>query len=221
MATLYDSLGVSKGASQEEIKKAYRKLARKHHPDANPGDSAAEEKFKEVQTAYDVVSDPEKRKQYDAFGNGRGPGVAGQPFNFDVGDLGDLYGNLFGGGFGGRAQRARPQPVKGVDLETTVSLSFEDSLKGAEVKIPVEVTVACRTCGGSGAEPGTAPIICPECNGRGVARIAVRVELAGELAVRLLDLVLRSGLRDAEDLVRGLHSATITRAGRSTLSPRR
>jgi molecular chaperone DnaJ len=169
MATLYDSLGVSKGASQEEIKKAYRKLARQYHPDKNPGDAAAEERFKEIQTAYDVLSDPEKRKQYDAFGNGRGPGAAGQPFNFDVGDLGDLFGNLFGGGgFGGRAQRARPQPVKGVDLETTVSLSFEDSLRGAEVKIPVEVTVACRTCGGSGAEPGTAPVICPECNGRGV-----------------------------------------------------
>src|SRR2546426_2745087 len=167
MATLYDTLGVKKGAPADEIKKAYRKLARQYHPDKNPGDAAAEERFKEIQTAYDVLSDPEKRKQYDAFGNGRGPGVAGQPFNFDVGDLGDLFGNLFGGGFGGRAQRARPQPVKGVDLETTVSLSFEDSLKGAEVKIPVEVTVACRTCGGAGAQPGTAPGICPQCNGRG------------------------------------------------------
>src|SRR6266498_1829114 len=114
---LYETLGVSKGASQDEIKKAYRKLARQHHPDANPGDAAAEERFKEIQTAYDVLSDTEKRKQYDAFGNGRGPGAGGQPFNFDVGDLGDLFGNLFGGGgFGGRAQRARPQPVKGVDL---------------------------------------------------------------------------------------------------------
>ena len=169
MATPYDSLGVSRSATQDEIKKAYRKLARQYHPDKNPGDAAAEDRFKEVQTAYDVLSDPEKRKEYDRFGNGRGPGAGGQPFNFDAGDLGDLFGNLFGGGgFGGRAQRARPQPVKGVDLETTVSLSFEDSLKGAEVKIPVEVTVACRTCGGSGAEPGTSPVICPECNGRGV-----------------------------------------------------
>jgi molecular chaperone DnaJ len=169
MATLYDTLGVPKGASQDEIKKAYRKLARQHHPDANPGDAAAEERFKEVQNAYDVLSDPEKRKQYDAFGNGRpGPGGATN-FNFDVGDLGDLFGNLFGGGgFGGRAQRARPQPVKGQDLEAVVNLSFEDALQGAEVKIPVDVTVACRTCGGSGAEPGTAPVICPECNGRGV-----------------------------------------------------
>jgi molecular chaperone DnaJ len=171
MASLYDTLGVSKSASKDEIKKAYRKLARQHHPDANPGDQSAEERFKEVQNAYDVLSDPEKRKQYDTFGNGRGFGGPGGAtnFNFDVGDLGDLFGNLFGGGgFGGRAQRPRPQPIKGQDLEAVVNLSFEDSLKGVEVKIPVEVTAACRTCGGSGAEPGTAPVICPECNGRGV-----------------------------------------------------
>jgi molecular chaperone DnaJ len=168
MATLYDTLGVSKSASQDEIKKAYRKLARQYHPDRNPGDAAAEERFKEVQTAYDVLSDAEKRKQYDAFGNGSGPGLGGQGFNFDVGDLGDLFGNLFGGGFGTRAQRPRPQPVHGTDLEATLSLSFEDSLRGVEAKIPVEVTAACRACGGSGAEPGTAPVICPECNGRGV-----------------------------------------------------
>ena len=169
MATLYDTLGVAKGASQDEIKKAYRKLARQHHPDANPGDASAEDRFKEVQNAYDVLSDPEKRKQYDAFGSNGRPGPGGQNFNFDAGDLGDLFGNLFGGGgFGGRAQRARPQPRKGPDLEVIVNVSFEDSLQGAEVKIPVEVTVACRTCGGSGAQPGTAPVICPQCNGRGV-----------------------------------------------------
>jgi molecular chaperone DnaJ len=172
--TLYDTLGVSKGASADEIKKAYRKLARQHHPDANPGDAAAEERFKEVQQAYDVLSDPEKRKAYDRFGaaNGR-PGAAGGPNvdfgDFDLGDLGDLFGGLFGGR--GRAQRggARArQAVRGNDVEAQVHLSFEDSLRGVEAKVPVELTVACSECGGTGAQPGTAPVICPECNGRGV-----------------------------------------------------
>ncbi len=170
MPTLYDTLGVSKSASAEEIKKAYRKLARQYHPDNNPGDGAAEAKFKEVQTAYDVLSDPEKRKQYDMFGaNGRpggfGAGGGGQFQDFDLGDLSDLFGGLFGRGGGARRG---PQPEKGADLEAQVSLSFEDSLKGAEVRVPVEVETACHTCGGSGAEPGTAPVVCPECNGRGI-----------------------------------------------------
>jgi molecular chaperone DnaJ len=176
MSTLYDTLGVSKSASADEIKKAYRKLAREYHPDRNPGDASAEEKFKEVQHAYDVLSDDDKRKQYDRFGtqNGRaGAGAGPQNVNFDfgdfnVGDLGDIFGGLFGGG-GGRGQRAqRRQPVRGADVEAQVHLSFEDSLRGAEAKVPVELTVACRECGGTGAQPGTAPIICPECNGRGV-----------------------------------------------------
>jgi molecular chaperone DnaJ len=176
MKTLYDTLGVSKSASADEIKKAYRKLAREFHPDRNPGDASAEEKFKEVQHAYDVLSDDDKRKQYDRFGsqNGRGGGPSGpQNVNvdfgdFNIGDIGDLFGGLFGGG-GTRAQtRARRQPVRGADVEAQVHLSFEDSLRGAEAKVPVELTVACRECGGTGAEPGTSPIICPECNGRGV-----------------------------------------------------
>jgi molecular chaperone DnaJ len=175
--TLYDSLGVSKTATADEIKKAYRKLVREYHPDKNPGDAAAEERFKEVQTAYDVLSDPEKRKQYDRFGsaNGRGPmggeGVNADFGDFNVGDLGDLFGNLFGGGGGfGRAggRTARAQPLRGNDIEAHVNLSFEDSLRGIETKIPVEVDTACRECGGTGAQPGTAPVICPECNGRGV-----------------------------------------------------
>jgi len=173
MSSLYDTLGVKKGASADEIKKAYRKLAREYHPDRNPGDAAAEEKFKEVQHAYDVLSDDDKRKAYDRFGaqNGR-PGAGPQNVNFDfgefnIGDLGDLFGGLFGGGGGGRAQQRR-QPVRGADVEAEVRLSFEDSLHGAETKVPVELTVACRECGGTGAEPGTAPVICPECNGRGV-----------------------------------------------------
>jgi molecular chaperone DnaJ len=176
MATLYDTLGVKKGASAEEIKKAYRKLAAQHHPDKNPGDASAEEKFKEVQNAYDTLSDPEKRKQYDAFGgDGRRSGTGFDPRdfgggNFTINDLGDL-GDLFGGLFGGRAGRGgtrRAQPERGADLEVPVNVSFEDSLRGLETKIPVQVTTACRECGGTGAEPGTSPIICPQCNGRGV-----------------------------------------------------
>ncbi len=174
--SLYDVLGVSKSASAAEIKKAYRKLARRYHPDANPGDSAAEERFKQVQTAYDVLSDADKRKAYDRFGstNGRGPSAGPGGVNVDFGDLGDLgdvlggiFGNLGGTARGGRG-RTRQQPVRGADVETEVSLSFEDSLRGAEAKVPVELTVACSECGGTGAQPGTAPVICPECNGRGV-----------------------------------------------------
>jgi len=171
--TLYDTLGVAKGASQDEIKKAYRKLARQYHPDKNPGDKEAEDRFKEVQGAYDVLSDEEKRKQYDRFGatNGR-PGPGGQNVNydfsgFDVGDLGDLFGGIFGGGTRG-GTRAQRQPVRGDDVIADVHLSFEDALHGSEVKVPVELTVSCRECGGTGARPGTAPVICPECNGRGV-----------------------------------------------------
>jgi molecular chaperone DnaJ len=177
--SLYDTLGVEKGASAAEIKKAYRKLARQYHPDTNQGDKGAEERFKQVQTAYDVLSDEEKRKAYDRFGstNGRGPtaGPGGPTVDFGdfdwSGNLGDIFGGRFGDIFGGGAgggRRARPQPVRGADVETEVRLSFEDSLRGAEAKVPVELTVACSQCGGTGAEPGTAPVICPECNGRGV-----------------------------------------------------
>jgi molecular chaperone DnaJ len=168
---LYEVLGVAKNASPDELKKAYRKLARQYHPDRNPGDRAAEERFKEVQAAYDVLSDPEKRKQYDAWGS---PG--GRPrfdprdggFTFDFGDLGDL-GDLFGGFFGrGRGAPRQERGRRGNDVEVAVGLSFEDSLKGVETTIPVELETACRECNGSGAQPGTAPIICPECKGRGV-----------------------------------------------------
>ncbi len=165
MANPYDTLGVAKNASAEEIKKAYRKLAREHHPDASGGDEA---RFKEIQGAYDVLSHAEKRKQYDANGstNGRmgGPdfrGAAGPQFqDFDLSDL-------FGGIFGGARQRG-PVPERGADLQTDVHVSFEDSLKGIQVPVRANVETACSACGGSGAEPGTAPITCPECNGRGV-----------------------------------------------------
>jgi molecular chaperone DnaJ len=166
MTSPYETLGVAKTASDAEIKKAYRSLAREFHPDRNPGDAKAEERFKDVQTAYDLLSDPERRAQYDQFG-AAGPG-GGQGFgnvrfeNADF-DLGDLFGGIFG------RRGGRPAaPERGTDLETHVSLSFEDSLRGVQVRVPVEVETACHVCGGSGAEPGTAPIVCPDCNGRGV-----------------------------------------------------
>jgi molecular chaperone DnaJ len=170
---LYETLGVAKNASPEEIKKAYRKLARQYHPDRNPDDKSAEAKFKEVQTAYDVLSEPEKRRQYDSFGNGSvrggpGGGAGGVPFDFNLNDfdLGDIFGGIFNRG--GRGAGARRQPQRGADIEATVNLSFDDSLKGVQTQIPVEVETACRECGGTGAQPGTVPVICPECNGRGV-----------------------------------------------------
>jgi molecular chaperone DnaJ len=178
MRDLYEVLGLNKGATADEIKKAYRKLAREHHPDKNPGDKAAEERFKEVQAAYDVLSDPEKRKQYDQVGSrifsgAGGPGAGGNyQWSGNLGDLGDLS-DLFGGIFGGARQsggssRRSQRGERGRDVEVSLSVSFEDSLRGLTTKIPVELEVACSACHGSGAEPGTSPKICPECRGRGV-----------------------------------------------------
>ncbi len=173
---LYKVLGVPKGASEEEIKKAHRKLARQYHPDRNPDDPKAEERFKEIQGAYDTLSDPEKREQYDAgggmfggFGGGGpggagpfGPGGPGQAGGFDVGDIF----NLFGGRGGNR--RAQPQQVRGRDLETEISLSFDQAVNGAQVNVTVPKAERCPTCHGSGAKPGTAPVTCPRCEGSGI-----------------------------------------------------
>jgi len=173
MGNPYETLGVARTASQDEIKKAYRKLASEHHPDRNPGDAAAEERFKDVQAAYDVLSDPDKRQQYDTFGATNGGFAGGSPggaggFDFDLGDLGDIFGGLFNSGRGGRGGSRGAAPVRGADVEAQVSISFEDALSGVTVRVPVETDTACHTCGGSGAQPGTAPRICPQCNGRGV-----------------------------------------------------
>jgi molecular chaperone DnaJ len=180
---LYETLGVQKSASQDEIKKAYRKLARQYHPDRNQGDKEAEERFKEIQGAYDVLRDSEKRKQYDQLGSRVFTGGGGRGGNFqwsgnigdlgDLGDLSDLFGGIFGGTtFGGGTRtasaRAGRRSERGRDVEVAVNLSFEDSLKGVTTKIPVELETTCSVCNGSGAEPGTTPIICPECRGRGV-----------------------------------------------------
>ena len=162
--SLYEVLGVSKNASQDELKKAYRKLVREVHPDRNPG---SEERFKEVQGAYDVLSDPEKRKQYDRFGSADGQPGPGGGTTFDFGDfdLGDIFGGLFNRG-GGRQQPQRGQ--RGNDVEVEVRVSFEDALRGVQTTVPVQLELACHTCHGTGAAPGTAPIVCPKCNGSGV-----------------------------------------------------
>jgi molecular chaperone DnaJ len=176
---LYEVLGVKKTATQDEIKKAYRKLARKYHPDANPNDPQAEEKFKEVSSAYEVLSDPEKRKQYDAgamfFGPGAGarPGAGGyrtyEGSPFAGSDWSDLFGSLFGSGFGGFTSATRQRGAqRGEDVSVTVRLSFEDALKGVTTKISVPQTVTCSVCNGSGAAPGTSPKTCPQCQGRGI-----------------------------------------------------
>jgi molecular chaperone DnaJ len=168
----YKVLGVGKGASDEEIKKAYRKLARQYHPDRNPGDKRAEERFKEISQAHDVLSDPEKRKAYD---RGTGPFGGFSGGGFDPGafasGFGDILSNLFGGAAAGRAgssgARARAAG-RGRDLETEVSLSFDQAVGGAQVALTVPTSVPCPTCAGTGAKPGTTPKLCPVCNGRGV-----------------------------------------------------
>ena len=161
----YEVLGVSRGASDEEIKKAYRTLARKWHPDRNAGDSEAEERFKEVQQAYDALSDSEKRKRYDAGGmfGGFGAGAEGGfPGGFTA-DLGDIFSGLFGRGRGQGARAAR-----GRDLETEVHLSFEQAMHGAQITVTVPSSGPCDTCSGTGAKPGTSPTTCPRCGGRGI-----------------------------------------------------
>jgi molecular chaperone DnaJ len=173
---LYKLLGVGRNASDEEIKKAYRKLARQYHPDRNPGDAKAEERFKEISAAYDVLSDAEKRKQYD---HGTGPFAAGANFDPSAfgGSFSDILSNLFGGGGGGGAggpgrggarTSGRPRAQRGRDLETEVSLSFEEAVDGAQVSLAVPTSTQCETCHGTGAKPGTAPKVCPVCQGRGV-----------------------------------------------------
>jgi molecular chaperone DnaJ len=194
----YQVLGVPKNATAAEIKKAYRKLAQKFHPDANPGNADAESRFKEVSSAHDVLGDQEKRKQYDqvremaasGFGGTPGGGFPGGGFpgggfpgggfpgggfpgggrvrfedaNFDVGDLGDLLGGLFGGRGRGRG---RARQARGADLETEIAVSFDDAMSGSTVPVRIEGPAACETCGGSGAAPGTIPMTCPQCGGTG------------------------------------------------------
>ena len=164
---LYKVLGVTREASQEEIRRSYRKLAREHHPDANRDDPKAEERFKEIQHAYEILSNPERRRQYDegprAFFGGPGQETAG---GTRVDDLSDLFGGL--GDIFGRSTRANTASRKGQNITATVNLSFKDALNGVKTRVNVPVEEACGDCGGTGAAPGTSPRTCPECGGRGV-----------------------------------------------------
>ena len=170
----YEVLGVSKGASEEEIKKAYKKLARKYHPDMNPGDKEAEEKFKEINEANEVLSDPDKKARYDQFGfAGVDPnyGAGGRFCSYSAGgfDLGDIFGSFFGGGFGGA--RANPNaPQRGESLRTSVNISFEEAAFGCEKEVSIDRIEQCPDCRGSGCAKGTTAEVCPDCRGSGVVQ---------------------------------------------------
>ena len=191
----YEVLGVDKGASEDEIKKAYRKTAKKYHPDLNPGDKEAEAKFKEAAEAYEVLSDKDKRARYDQFGHagvdpnfgagGAGGGYGG--FNMDFGDLGDLFGSFFGGGFGG-GRRADPNaPRRGNDASTSLYLSFEEAAKGCNKKIKITRVENCESCHGSGAKAGSSPKTCPSCHGTGQIHVTQRTPFGAMQTQRVCD----------------------------------
>lgn len=169
----YEVLGVDRGADEATIKKAYRQLAKKYHPDMNPGDKEAEKKFKEASEAYAVLSDAEKRRQYDQFGHAafeQGGGGAGGfgGFDFNGGDIGDIFGDIFGDLFGGgRSRRANNGPMKGANVRTAVRITFEEAVFGCEKQLDLNLKDECTTCHGTGAKPGTSPETCPKCGGKG------------------------------------------------------
>jgi molecular chaperone DnaJ len=170
----YEVLGVERGADEASIKKAYRQLAKKYHPDMNPGDAEAEKKFKEASEAYAVLSDPEKRRQYDQFGHAAFDGGAGGGgfggFDFNSGDFSDIFGDIFGDlfGGGGRSSYSRSNgPMKGANIRTSVRISFDEAVFGVDKEIELTLKDTCTTCNGSGAKPGTTPETCTKCGGRG------------------------------------------------------
>lgn len=183
MADFYELLGVSRTATPDEIKKAYRQKARELHPDANPGDANAEQQFKEVARAYETLSDSQKRQQYDRFGDTAGSGGGGgDPFGFG-GGVGDIFDAFFGGQspFGGGGGGRRPSgPARGPDLETTVDLDFVEAVFGTQTKVQVRTAVACETCDTTGAKPGTSASTCGTCGGAGQVR-QVRQSLLGQM----------------------------------------
>ncbi|MEW9081645.1 molecular chaperone DnaJ [Caldanaerobacter subterraneus] len=177
---LYEILGVDRNASQEEIKKAYRRLAKKYHPDLNPGDKEAEQKFKEINEAYEILSDPQKRAQYDQFGHaafeqggfqqgGFGDFTQGG-FDFDFGGFGDIFGDIFSDFFGTGRRKAEKGPKKGADIRYDLTLTFEEAAFGTEKEIEVERFEVCDVCHGTGVKPGSRPETCPVCHGTGEIR---------------------------------------------------
>jgi molecular chaperone DnaJ len=179
----YQTLGVARGASHDDIRKAYRKLARKLHPDINPGNKDAENKFKDVSVAYDVLGDEKKRKLYDEFGDAglaagfdadkartyqqwqQGSARAGGNHEFSMDDLGDLFGGL--GGMFGRSRRAAREPMPGQDIESSMDIDFLDAVRGFQTSITLQRPITCETCGGAGTKAGSKPVTCPECQGTG------------------------------------------------------
>ena len=174
----YEVLGVSRGASEDEIKKAYKKMARKYHPDLNPGDKTAEEKFKEVNEAYEVLSDADKKARYDQYGHagvdpnfGAGGFGGGFDGSFDFGDLGDIFGSFFGGGFGGGRRTNPNAPQRGESIRMSIAISFEEAAFGCEKAVTVERYETCDTCHGNGCAPGTSPEVWPDCHGTGTVQV--------------------------------------------------
>lgn len=174
----YEVLGISRGASEDEIKKAYKKMARKYHPDLNPGDKTAEEKFKEVNEAYEVLSDADKKARYDQYGHagvdpnfGAGGFGGGFDGSFDFGNLGDIFGSFFGGGFGGGRRTNPNAPQRGESIRMSIAISFEEAAFGCEKAVTVERYETCDTCHGNGCAPGTSPEVCPDCHGTGTVQV--------------------------------------------------
>lgn len=189
----YDVMGVPKNASEDEIKKAYRKLAKQYHPDLNPGDKNAESRFKEVNEAYEVLSDSDKRARYDQFGHAGvdpnfGGGAGGNPFQGDF-DFGDIFSSVFGGGFGGFGGRqTNPNaPRRGSDAEAVIEITFEEAAKGCKKTISYQRVEDCAECHGSGAKAGTSPKTCPHCNGSGQVRVSQRTPFGVVQTMRTCD----------------------------------
>lgn len=164
----YEVLGLAKGASDDEIKKAYRQLAKKYHPDVNPGDKEAEAKFKEASEAYAVLSDAQKRQQYDQYGHAAFGQSDGPSYDFNMDDLSSMFGDLFGfGGFGNSYSSRRNGPMKGANVRTSIRITFEESVKGVEKEVEINYKEECEHCHGTGAKEGTSPITCSRCKGSG------------------------------------------------------